>query len=118
MSTTTEKEIDYQAYMRENPPDLSNIIRGPEAREKRREAAMERMSRKRQFEGNTRQPAQKEAGFINAATEKEIDYQAYMRENPPDLSNIIRGPEAREKRREAALKRILQDKQSEDHDTQ
>ena len=49
---------------------------------------------------------------------KEIDYQAYMRDNPPDLTDIRRGPEAREKRREAALKRILQDKQSEDHDTQ
>ena len=34
------------------------------------------------------------------------------------LRHIIRGPEAREKRREAALKQILQDKQSEHHDTQ
>ena len=118
MSTTTEKEIDYQAYLRENQPDLSNVIRGPEAREKRREEAMERMSRKTQIEGNTRQFAQKEAGQINATTEKEVDYQAYLRENPPDLSNVIHGPEAREKRREAAMKRILQDKQSEDHDTQ
>ena len=41
-----------------------------------------------------------------------------LRDNPPDLSNVIHGPEAREKRREAAMKRILQDKQSEDHDTQ
>ena len=41
-----------------------------------------------------------------------------MRENPSDMPNIIHGPEAREKRREAAMKRILQDKQSEDHDTQ
>lgn len=118
MSTTTEKEIDYQVYLRENPPDLSNIIRGPEAREKRWEEAMERMSRKNQFEGNTRQFTQKKAGLINGTTEKEIDYQAYLEENPPDLSNIIRGPEAREKRREAAGKRVLQDKQSEDHDTQ
>ena len=116
MSTTTEKEIDYQVYLRENPPDLSNIIRGPEAREKRWEAAMERMLRKKQAEGKTRQSAQKEAGLINAATEKEIDYQSYLRDNPPDLTDIRRGPEAREKRREAALKRILQDKQSEDHD--
>ena len=54
----------------------------------------------------------------NTTTEKEIDYQAYMRENPSDMPNIIHGPEAREKRREAAMKRILQDKQSEDHDTQ
>ena len=94
MSTTTKKEIDYQAYMREIPPDLPNIVRGPEAREKRREAAMERLLRKKQAEGKTRQSAQKEAGPINAATEKEIDYQVYLRENPPDLSNIIRGPEA------------------------
>ena len=117
MSTTTEKEIDYQAYLRESPPDLSNVIRGLEAREKRREAAMEQMSQKNQFENNTRPSAQKEAGLINSATEKEIDYQSYLRDNPPDLSNIVRGPEAREKRREAALKRILQSKQSDDHDT-
>lgn len=118
MSTTTEIEIDYQAYMRENPPDLPNIVRGPEAREKRREAAMERMLRKKQAEGKTRQSTQKEAGLINASTEKEIDYQSYLRDNPPNLTDIRRGPEAREKRREAALKRMLQDKQSEDQDTQ
>ena len=41
-----------------------------------------------------------------------------MREKPPDLPNIVRGQEAGETRREAALKRILQDKQSEDQDTQ
>ena len=116
MSTTTEKEIDYQAYLRENPPDLSNVIRGPEAREKRRETAMGRMLRNKQDEGNIKQCAQKGAGRLNAATEKEIDYQTYLRDNPPDLSNIIRGPEAREKRREAAMKRNLQDKQSEDHE--
>ena len=118
MSTTTEKEIDYQKYLRENPPDLSNVIRGPEAREKRREAAMGRMLRRKQDEGNTRQFARNGDGRINAATEKEIDYQAYLRENPPDLSNAIHGPEAREKRREAAMKQISQDKQSEDRDTQ
>ena len=118
MSTTTEKEIDYQAYLRENPPDLSNAIRGPEAREKRREATMGRMLRKKQDQGNTSRFARNGAGRINAATEKEIDYQAYLRENPPDLSNAIHGPEAREKRREAAMKRILQDKQSEDRDAQ
>ncbi len=55
---------------------------------------------------------------MSTTTEKEIDYQSYLRENQLYLSNIIRGPETREKRREAALKRILQDKQSEDHDTQ
>lgn len=118
MSTTTEKEIDYQAYLRDNPPDLSSVIRGPEAREKRREAAMERMLQKKQDEGNTKQCAQKGTGPLNAATEKEIDYQAYLRDNPPDLSNVIHGPKAREKRREAAMKRISQDKQSDDHDTQ
>ena len=118
MSTTTEKEIDYQAYLRENPPDLSNAIYGPEAREKRREAAMGRMLRLKQDEGNTRQFARNGDGQTNAATEKEIDYRAYLRENPPDLSNAIHGPEAREKRREAAMERMLQDKQSEDRDTQ
>ena len=51
---------------------------------------------------------------MSTTTEKEIDYQVYLIENPPDLSNIIRGPEAREKRREAALKRMLQDKGSRD----
>ena len=54
---------------------------------------------------------------MSTTTELEFRYQAYLKENPPDLSNIIRGPAAPEKRREAALKRILKDKQSEDHDT-
>lgn len=49
---------------------------------------------------------------------KEIDYQSYLIDYPPDLTDIRRGPEAGEKRREAALKRMLQDKQSEDQDTQ
>ena len=53
---------------------------------------------------------------MNTTTEKEFDYQDYLRENPPDLTNICRGPEAREKRREAALARILRDKQLESHD--
>ena len=56
--------------------------------------------------------------LMSTTTEKEIDYQAYLRESPPDLSNVVRGPEAREKRWKAALKWILQDKQSEDHDRQ
>ena len=107
MSTTKEREIDYQAYLRENPPDLSNIIRGPEARERRREAAMARVLREKRAECNTGMSVQKEIGLINGTTEKEIDYQAYLRENPPDLSNITRGPEAREMRRKAAMARRL-----------
>ena len=49
-------------------------------------------------------------------TKEEFDYQAYLKENPPDLTNATRGPEAREKRREAALARILRERQSESHD--
>ena len=71
MSTTTEKEIDYQAYLRENPPDLSNVIRGPEAREKRREAAMETdVARKASIEGNTKQCAQKGPGVTKCCNGK------------------------------------------------
>ena len=40
MNTTKEVEFDYQAYMKENAPDLGEIHRGPEARQKRREAAI------------------------------------------------------------------------------
>lgn len=39
MSTTKDKEFDYQAHMRENPPDPARIHRGPHARKKRQEAA-------------------------------------------------------------------------------
>ena len=40
MNTTKEVEFDYQAYMREHAPDLGEIHRGPEARQKRREAVI------------------------------------------------------------------------------
>ena len=40
MNTTDEVEFDYQAYMKEYTPDLGEIHRGPEARQKRREAAI------------------------------------------------------------------------------
>ena len=40
MNTTEEAEFDYQAYMNEYTPDLGEIHRGPEARQKRREAAI------------------------------------------------------------------------------
>ena len=39
MSRTKDGEFDYQAYMKENPSDLGEI-RGPEARQKRREAVI------------------------------------------------------------------------------
>ena len=37
MSTTKDREFDYQAYTRQNPPDAEKIQRGPEARQQRRE---------------------------------------------------------------------------------
>ena len=41
MNTTEEEvEFDYQEYMKEYGPDLGEIHRGPEARQKRREAAI------------------------------------------------------------------------------
>ncbi len=40
MNTTEEVEFDYQAYMKEYTPDLGEIHRGPEAHQKRREAAI------------------------------------------------------------------------------
>ena len=45
MSTIKKDEdFDYQTYMRENPPDLTKIERGPEARKRRFEAAMKKLS--------------------------------------------------------------------------
>ena len=38
INTTEEEQFDYQAYMKEYTPDLGEIHRGPEARQKRREA--------------------------------------------------------------------------------
>ena len=40
MNTTKEVEFDYQAYMKEYVPDPDKIHWGPEARQKRREAAI------------------------------------------------------------------------------
>ena len=40
MSRTKDVEFDYQAYMKEHAPDPDNIHQGPEARQKRREAAI------------------------------------------------------------------------------
>ena len=39
MNTVEDREFDYQAYMRENPPDASKIRSGTEARKERRKAA-------------------------------------------------------------------------------
>ena len=39
-----DEDFDYQTYMRENTPDLSKIQRGPEARKRRLEAAMKKIS--------------------------------------------------------------------------
>lgn len=43
-----------------------------------------------------------ENGSIDTIRDKEFDYQSYMRENPPDPSQIHRGPGARKQRLEAA----------------
>ena len=44
MSTIQNEDFDYQTYMRENPPDPTKIQRGPEARKRRLEAAMKKIS--------------------------------------------------------------------------
>ena len=43
MNTTPETEFDYETYTRKNPPDLSQMQRGPEALRKRREAFRARL---------------------------------------------------------------------------
>lgn len=48
----------------------------------------------------------KGGGWMNTTENREFDYQAYMRENPPDPSRIRRGTEARRQRLEAARKKI------------
>ncbi len=40
MNTSKDDNFDYQAYMRANPPDVSKIHRGLEARQQRFEAAL------------------------------------------------------------------------------
>ena len=40
MNTTNEEDFDYQAYTRDNPPNPAKINYGPEARERRRAAAI------------------------------------------------------------------------------
>ena len=44
MSTTKNKEFDYQTYTRQNPPDAEQIRRGSEARQKRREMAKSKIT--------------------------------------------------------------------------
>ena len=44
MSTTKDKEFDYQTYARQNPPVAEQIQRGPEARQKRREMAKSKIT--------------------------------------------------------------------------
>ena len=43
MDTTEEVEFDYEAYTRDNPPDLSKLHPAPEARKRRREAFRARL---------------------------------------------------------------------------
>ena len=44
MSTTKDKEFDYQTYTRQNPPDAEQIQRGAEARRQRREMAKSKIT--------------------------------------------------------------------------
>jgi len=44
MSTTKDKEFDYQTYTRQNPPDAEQVQRGLEARQKRREMAKSKIT--------------------------------------------------------------------------
>ena len=44
MSMTKDKEFDYQAYTRQNPPDAEQIQRGPEACRQRREMAKSKIT--------------------------------------------------------------------------
>ncbi len=44
MNTKNRDEFDYQAYMKDNAPDLTQAIRGPEARQQRRELAKTRIT--------------------------------------------------------------------------
>ena len=44
MSTTKDKEFDYQTYTRQNPPDAEKIQWGPEARRQRREMAKSKIT--------------------------------------------------------------------------
>lgn len=72
MSTMLDEDFDYQTYMRENPPDLSKIQRGPEARRQRLEAVMNKISVRierdifEQFE-NMAAPDQDSGKLINNA---------------------------------------------------
>ena len=44
MNTTKDDELDYKAYTRDNPPDPTQMTRGPEARFRRRELAKTRIT--------------------------------------------------------------------------
>lgn len=44
MPMTRDKEFDYQAYTRQNPPDSAQIHRGPDARQQRREMAKSKIT--------------------------------------------------------------------------
>ena len=44
MPTTKEPDFDYQTYMRQHPPELKQIQRGPAEREKRREVAKSKIT--------------------------------------------------------------------------
>ena len=74
MSTTTEVEFDYQTYMKENTPE---IYRGPEARQKRREAAEARklpLRRKNRSEITIATVAEFHEQLGNLGTEDETNF--------------------------------------------
>lgn len=43
MNTTKNKEFDYQAYMKANPPDTTKLHRGADARKERLQAARDKL---------------------------------------------------------------------------
>ena len=43
-TTKRDREFDYQAFVKENPPDPAKIVRGKDARQQRLEAAQEKMT--------------------------------------------------------------------------
>ncbi len=45
MNTKNRDELDYQAYMKDNAPDLTQVVCGPEARQQRRCRQFNRIQR-------------------------------------------------------------------------
>lgn len=99
MSTTEDPEFDYNAYFDKHGVDPRKI-HGKAEREKRLQAAMERIARK------------KDGCRTNTTKEPEFDYYTYLKGYKPKSGQIHRGPAEREKRLQAAMerKRIAENK--------